>query len=95
MSTMEYMPKKTFSSQLGTTVAWQLFQCKWEYTAQLPSNALGVSQRPRRLRAAQQLSNDSTQVSFQISKIFFLFLVPMTISDPENGPMLLPPIANT
>ena len=28
---------KPFSSQLGTTVAWQLFQCKWEYAGCLPS----------------------------------------------------------
>ena len=36
--------------------------------AQLASDAFGVSQGPRRRCAAQQLSNDSTQVSFQISK---------------------------
>ena len=29
--------KKPFSSQLGTTAAWQMFQCKWEYTGCLPS----------------------------------------------------------
>ena len=25
--------KKPFSRQLGMTVAWQLFQCKWENTS--------------------------------------------------------------
>ena len=35
--------QKNVSSQLGTTVAWQLFQCKWEYTARLSSDAFGVS----------------------------------------------------
>ena len=39
-----------------------------------------------RLRAAQQLSNDSTQVSFQISKkICLLISGIVTFSDPESG----------
>ena len=37
---------KPFSSRLGTAVAWQLLQCKWENTAQLYSDAFGASQHP-------------------------------------------------
>ena len=41
----------------------------------------------RRLRTAQQLSDDSTQVGFQISKIFFFSSGIVPISDSEIGPM--------
>ena len=65
---------KPFSSRLGTTAAcWQLFQCKWEDAG---SALLGRLRRTRsapwRLRAAQQPSDDPTQVGFQISKKIFL-----------------------
>ena len=83
---------KPFSSQLGTTVAWQLFQFKWEDTAQLYSALFGRLRRLtalRRFRAAQQLSNYSTLVSFQISKIF---LISVAIPDPESGPMCIFPL---
>ena len=43
----------------------------------------------RRFRAAQQLSNYSTLVSFQISKIF---LISVAISDPESGPRCIFPL---
>ena len=42
----------------------------------------------RRLRAVQQLSNYSTQVSFQISKNMFLISGIVAISDPESGPIM-------
>ena len=71
----------------GGLAAWQLFQCKWENTAQLYSDAFGASQRSGAFVLRSSFQMIRLKSGFKFRKYFLISGI-VAISGPERGPIV-------